>query len=194
MHPEPQNKARSSLSFAGAALRAVLGLSIAAFAAQAHAALFAGEMLDKVADIMAIVVLIVVPIVAIVVFWLVHVLPERFAEQRHHPQAKAIQVLCLLSLVFGGLLWPIAWLWTFTRPVGYKLAYGTDKDAGYHEEMGEQAKAGRLFPHELEHLRAELDSMAAKGALPPALGRLREDLAAPAAKGSEPARASEGRA
>jgi hypothetical protein len=60
--------------------------------------------------------------------------------------------------------------------------------------MGEQAKAGKLLPHELEHLRAELDSMAAKGALPPALSRLRDDLAAPAAKGSEPARSGEGRA
>ena len=38
----------------------------------------------------------------------------------------AIQTLCLLSLVFGGLLWPIAWLWAYTRPVLYKMAYGTD--------------------------------------------------------------------
>ena len=129
-----------------------------------------GEALDRVADIMAIVVLIIVPIVAIVVFWLVHVLPERFAEQRHHPQAQAIQVLCLLSLVFGGLLWPVAWLWAFTRPVAYKLAYGTDKHEEWHEEMGEKAKAGELLEH-------ELDAMAARGALPANLKQLRADLA-----------------
>lgn len=157
--------------------RAGLFVTLAALASRAQAAMFAGEALDRVADIVAIVVIVVVPIVAIVVFWLVHVLPERFAEKRHHPQAAAIQTLCLLSLVFGGLLWPLAWLWAFTRPVGYKMAYGTDKDATYHEEMGEQAKAGKLLPQELEHLRAELDSMAAKGALPPALRRLRDDLA-----------------
>jgi hypothetical protein len=63
---------------------------------------------------------------AIAVFWIVHILPEKIAEKRKHPQAKAIQTLCLLSLVFGGLLWPIAWLWAYSKPVLYKLA-GTDR-------------------------------------------------------------------
>jgi CBS domain containing-hemolysin-like protein len=193
-NPESSTEARGALSFAGAAVRAVLGLLLAAFAAQAKASMFSGEALDKVADVMAVVVLILVPVVVIVVFWLVHVLPEVFAEKRHHPQAQAIQTLCLLSLVFGGLLWPIAWLWAFTRPVGYKLAYGTDKDAGYHEAMGEQAKAGKLLPQELEHLRAELDSMATKGALPPALQRLRDDLATIEAPPAGAAPAEGGRA
>ena len=143
----------------------------------ADASFLSGEALDTAADWLAIVVLIVVPVVAIVVFWLVHVLPERFAEQRHHPQADAIQTLCLMSLVFGGLLWPIAWLWAFTRPVAYKAAYGTDKHEEYHEVMGEKAKAGDLLQHDLDHLRAELDSMAAKGALPASLRQLRADLA-----------------
>jgi len=146
-------------------------------AAPARASLFAGEALDKVADVMAIVVLIVVPIVVIVVFWLVHVLPERFAEQRHHPQAAAIQVLCLLSLVFGGLLWPIAWLWAFTKPVVHKMAYGTDKHEEWHEEMGEKAREGALLQGELDHLQTELDAMAARGALPAKLRQLRADLA-----------------
>ena len=126
---------------------------------------------------MAIVVLIVVPVVAIVVFWLVHVLPERLAEKRHHPQAAAIQMLCLLSLLFGGLLWPLAWLWAATRPVAYKVAYGTDKHPDWHDEMGEKAKAGELLDDELAHLRTELDAMAAKGALPANLRQLRADLA-----------------
>jgi CBS domain containing-hemolysin-like protein len=125
---------------------------------------------------MAIVVLVVVPVVAIVVFWLVHVLPERFAEKRHHPQTQAITVLCLLSLAFGGLLWPIAWLWAFTRPVAYRVAYGTDKHEDWHEEMGEKAKAGELLHEELAHLREELDAMAARGALPANLKQLRADL------------------
>ena len=142
----------------------------------AHAAFLSGEALDKAADIVAIIVLIVVPIVVIVVFWLVHVLPERIAEKRHHPQAPAIQTLCLLSLVFGGLLWPIAWLWAYTKPVAYRVAYGTDKGDEWHLEMGEKAKAGTLLADELAHLRAELDNMAARGALPPQLRQLRADL------------------
>ncbi len=67
---------------------------------------------------------------------MVHVLPEKIAHKRHHPQAEAIHTLCLLSLVFGGLLWPIAWLWAYTKPVGYKLAYGTDKHPDYYKEHG----------------------------------------------------------
>jgi CBS domain containing-hemolysin-like protein len=98
-----------------------------AAAAPAHASLFSGDTLDFVADILAWVVLIIAPVIAITVFWLVHILPEKIAEERHHPQAPAIKTLCLLSLVFGGLLWPLAWLWAYSKPVLYKMAYGTDQ-------------------------------------------------------------------
>ena len=166
------------MTFAPRSARApVVALALSTAAPAAHASLFAGETLDMVADWLAIVVLILVPVVAIVVFWLVHVLPERFAEKRHHPQAQAIQVLCLLSLLFGGLLWPLAWLWAFTKPILYKSSYGTDKGEDWHEEMGEKAKAGKLLSHELEHLRQELDAMAARGALPANLRELQAELA-----------------
>jgi CBS domain containing-hemolysin-like protein len=92
----------------------------------AHASLFKGEALDAVAEAVAWGALIIAPITVIVVFWLVHILPEKIAEKRKHPQAQAIQVLCLLSLFFGGMLWPLAWLWAYSKPVLYKMAYGTD--------------------------------------------------------------------
>ena len=100
----------------------------------AHASMFHGETLDKIADVMTWVVLIVAPVVGIVVFLLVHILPEKIAEKKQHPQAKAIQCLCLLSLAFGGLLWPLAWLWAYTKPVFHKMAYGTDTEAHGHDE------------------------------------------------------------
>jgi CBS domain containing-hemolysin-like protein len=109
------------------------------FAAPAQASMFEGEALDKVADVMTWVVLIIAPIIALTVFWIVHILPEKIAEKRKHPQAKAIQTLCLLSLVFGGLLWPLAWLWAYSKPVLYKLAYGTDTAEPEH---GASAQAG----------------------------------------------------
>ena len=56
------------------------------------------------------------------------------------------------SLVFGGLLWPIAWLWAYTKPVGYRLAYGTEKHDDYFRDMGEKARAGELLEHELAHV------------------------------------------
>ena len=85
------------------------------------------ELVDTVADYMAIFVLVFVPGLLIYVFWMVHILPEKIAERRGHPQADAIKALCLLSLVFGGLLWPLAWLWAYSKPVMYKMAYGTDR-------------------------------------------------------------------
>ena len=102
----------------------------------AHASLLSPEAEDAMATYIAIFALCFVPIVLIVLFWMVHVLPEKIAHKRHHPQLEAIKTLCLLSLVFGGLLWPIAWLWAYTKPVGYKLAYGTDKSPDYFKEHG----------------------------------------------------------
>jgi hypothetical protein len=86
-----------------------------------------GAVVDTIADYIAIFVLFFVPALLIYLFWMVHILPEKIAERRHHPQVEAIKHLCLLSLVFGGLLWPIAWLWAYTRPVFHQMAYGTDR-------------------------------------------------------------------
>src|SRR3954465_3697784 len=157
-------------------MRFLLGVWAVLAAAPAHASFLSGEALDTAADVLAIAVLFIVPVVAIVVFWIVHVLPEKIAHRRHHPQRDAITTLCLLSLVFGGLLWPIAWLWAFTRPVAYRMAYGTDKHEDYYDEMAEKQRAGTLLRDEAFHLREELEAMEARGALPPALRGLKDEL------------------
>jgi CBS domain containing-hemolysin-like protein len=157
---------------------AALAAAAMAFPAPARASFLPPEMMDSAAMYLAWFIIIFVPIGAIVLFWLVHILPEKIAHKRHHPQKDAIHTLCLLSLVFGGLLWPIAWLWAFTRPAAYRLAYGTEKHEDYYHEMGEKAQAGELLEHELAHLREELDAMAAKGNLSAELKVLRKNLAA----------------
>jgi hypothetical protein len=86
-----------------------------------------GEFVDTLAGYIAIFVLFFVPALLIYVFWMIHILPEKIAERRGHPQAEAIRTLCLLSLVFGGMLWPIAWLWAYSKPVFHKMAYGDDR-------------------------------------------------------------------
>ncbi len=91
------------------------------------ASLFSGDVLDTIADYLAIFVLLFVPALLLYLFWMVHILPEKIAERRGHPQSDAIKTLCLLSLVFGGLRWPIAWLWAYSKPVFYKMAYGADR-------------------------------------------------------------------
>ena len=145
-------------------------------ASPAYASFLSGEALDTVADWLAIFVLFLVPAVGIVVFWIVHVLPEKIAEKRHHPQTAAITTLCLLSLVFGGLLWPLAWLWAFTKPVVHRMAYGTDKHEDFFDEMAEKHRQGTLAREEAFHLREELEAMEARGALPPNLRTLKDEL------------------
>ena len=138
--PHPRCERRAARQ-AGLRARASGAGTIAALAlwllpAVAQASMFHGETLDMVADYISWAVLVIVPIVGIAVFWLVHILPEKVAEQKRHPQAKAIQVLCLLSLFFGGMLWPIAWLWAYSKPVLYKMAYGTDVDDSHGPPPG----------------------------------------------------------
>ena len=136
-----QPSARVPRAAVAATVLAVAGL---VFPARAHASFLPPEMMDAAAMYLAWFIIVFVPIGAIVLFWLVHILPEKIAHKRHHPQRDAIQTLCLLSLVFGGLLWPIAWLWAYTKPVAYKGAYGTEKHDDYFHEMGEKAQAGEL--------------------------------------------------
>ena len=108
----------------------------------ADASFAASEFVDTAASWLALFIIFAMPIGGIILFWLVHVLPEKIAHKRHHPQRDAIHTLCLLSLVFGGLLWPLAWLWAFTKPVFYKMAYGRDRhDDYYAEQEGAAASA-----------------------------------------------------
>jgi CBS domain containing-hemolysin-like protein len=149
--------------------------------ASAHASLFSPEVEDKIATFLAVVVVFIVPVVLIVLFWMVHVLPEKIAHKRHHPQFEAIRTLCLLSLVFGGLLWPLAWIWAYTKPVIHKMAYGTDRasheedaegdawDEGGHPERGRGLHdrlallEGRgMPPSELTAIRADIEALEAK--------------------------------
>ena len=157
--------------------RLYAGLAAVLAMAPAHASFLSGDALDTMADILAIVVLIIVPAAVIVLFWIVHVLPEKIAHKRHHPQTAGITTLCLLSLVFGGLLWPLAWLWAYTKPVAYRVAYGTDKHDDYFDEMAEKHRSGTLLREEARHLREELEAMEARGALPPNLRGLKDELA-----------------
>jgi len=62
----------------------------------AQASFLKGETLDTAANVLAWFVLIVMPGLFIALFWIVHVLPEKIAEKRHHPNKDAIHVLCLL--------------------------------------------------------------------------------------------------
>ena len=136
----------------------LIAFAVLALPPQAHASLFHGETLDSIANGISWVVLIIAPIIGIAAFWLVHILPEKIAHKKKHPQTRAIQCLCLLSLCFGGLLWPIAWLWAYTKPVLHKMAYGTDVDESLSHVGHEVTEEDK----EIEKLRTRIAELEAK--------------------------------
>ena len=164
-------------AFARTALKAL----VLAFAVVEPCFAASGSFADTAASYLAVFIIIVVPIAGIVLFWLVHVLPEKIAEKRHHPQKDAIHVLCLLSLVFGGLLWPLAWLWAYSKPVLHQLAYGRDKHEDYFAERegegGDEAK-DESVQKELGRLRHDLELLEKRGELPASMKGIRERVAA----------------
>jgi CBS domain containing-hemolysin-like protein len=135
----------------------LIALTFLALPSRAHASMFHGETLDTIASVIAWFAFIIAPPVLIGVFLLVHILPEKIAEKRRHPQLGAIKCLCLLSLCFGGLLWPIAWLWAYTKPVLHKMAYGTDVDDSHEKPAGKKSAIS-----ELEQLRARVVELEAE--------------------------------
>ena len=138
----------------------------------AQASLLSPELEDKLATGIALFVIFIVPAVLIVLFWMVHILPEKIAHKRGHPQFEAIRTLCLLSLVFGGLLWPIAWIWAYSKPVLYKMAYGTDKADDHETYPGEAAPASAT------ELRERLARLEARGLQESDLRALQADIEA----------------
>jgi CBS domain containing-hemolysin-like protein len=134
-----------------------IALTFLTLPSRAHASFLHGETLDTVANVIAWFAFIIVPPVLIVAFLAVHIIPEKVAEKRHHPQLGAIKCLCFLSLVFGGLLWPIAWLWAYSKPVFHKMAYGTDVDRSHEKPIGKESAI-----KELEQLRARAAELEAE--------------------------------
>ena len=124
----------------------------------AHASMFHGETLDSIANVISWVALVIAPIIGITLFWLVHILPEKIAHKRKHPQTRLVQCLCLMSLVFGGILWPIAWILAYSKPVLHKLAYGTDVDESLAHDDHLEAEV-KHEESEIKKLRARIGEL-----------------------------------
>ena len=170
-----------SLVRSGARLAAMFAILL--FAPRtAHASLLSPELEDKLATFLAIFIIFIVPIVLIVLFWMVHILPEKIAHKRHHPQFEAIRTLCLLSLVFGGLLWPLAWIWAYSKPVMHKLAYGTDKATHDEDGEGDAWDEGTLVQTRGPSLHNRLAVLEERGIPASELRAIRTDLEALEAK------------
>jgi hypothetical protein len=93
-----------------------------------------GNVEDTIADGASWLILFILPIGGIYIFWKAHIYPEKVAEKKNHPQLNAIKSMCLLSLIFGGLLWPVALIWA-------NYNYGDQKkDPDNTDSTGEEIK------------------------------------------------------
>ena len=104
------------------ALAALLFAVMSSGYAASASAMVTGALADTIADWLAVFVLVALPPAGIYLFWILQILPDKAAKKRNHPQKEAIHMLCLLSLVFGGLLWPVAMLWAYVKPGGIRVA------------------------------------------------------------------------
>lgn len=68
-------------------------------------------------DIIAFAVFGLLIAAAVVIVVTLGSLPGQIARKRGHPQAAAITVAGWLGVVTGGVIWPIALIWAFLKPL-----------------------------------------------------------------------------
>jgi len=85
-------------------------------------------MID-VLDIAAFAVFAILLVAVVVIVVSLGSLPGQIAHKRGHPQAAAVAVAGWLGLVTGGILWPLAFIWAFLKPVADGLALTAPKSA-----------------------------------------------------------------
>jgi phosphotransferase system glucose/maltose/N-acetylglucosamine-specific IIC component len=73
-----------------------------------------------VLDAFAFVVMAVLICAGIVIVVNVGKLPGQLAHKWGHPQAAAINAMGWVGIATGGLLWPIALIWAFSKPFGIR--------------------------------------------------------------------------
>ncbi len=66
-----------------------------------------------VIDVFAIIVLVVAVLSAVAVFVIMGMAPGHVARRRGHPWAQAVSVAGWVTLIFGLVLWPLAFIWAY---------------------------------------------------------------------------------
>ena len=69
-------------------------------------------------DIFTFIVFTVIIGSVVVAFVVLGRLPGQIAHNRNHPNADAISAAGWLGVITMGILWPLAFIWAYTNPVG----------------------------------------------------------------------------
>ena len=89
--------------------------------------------------------LIVMGVLIAVVIWFVVLLgpmPGRIAADRGHPQADAIKVLGWIGVITGGLAWPFALVWAYTRSAASNTDALRERIATLESELALKTQGG----------------------------------------------------
>ena len=87
-------------------------------------------------------------------------LPKRIAVKRNHPQVDAINAASWISLAFGGLAWPIAFVWAFLRAGDAgRPAGGDEPQTSRDATQVVTSETLRELRQQMSELRAELASL-----------------------------------
>ncbi|WP_354047151.1 DUF3302 domain-containing protein [Bradyrhizobium sp. LB12.1] len=76
-------------------------------------------------DAFAFVVFAVLIFVGVLIVVNLGKLPGQLARKWNHPQASAINAMSWVGIATGGLLWPVAFVWAFTKPFGLRSGKNT---------------------------------------------------------------------
>jgi Protein of unknown function (DUF3302) len=68
-------------------------------------------------DAFAFVIFAVLIAVTVIIIVSLGQLPGRLARKWGHPQASAINATSWIGIATGGLLWPVAFIWSFMVPI-----------------------------------------------------------------------------
>lgn len=84
--------------------------------------------------------------------------PGKIARERGHPQADAINVASWVGIITLGLLWPLALIWAYTRPVGWVPEATSPGDATPQQTAGTADEVARLGAR-LDAVEKQLDGL-----------------------------------
>lgn len=102
-------------------------------------------------DIFTWIVLLIMIASLVGIFVFMGLWPGKVAQQRHHPQADAIQIGSWVALIMGFALWPVVLIWAYAKPV--------DKNTS---ELNEKMMALETRLNQLESTQGESNTGAAQ--------------------------------
>lgn len=79
-------------------------------------------------DIFALIILITIACTGVGVFVYLAMWPGKVAKQRGHAQAEAIQVGSWVTLIAGGIFWPLVVIWAYYQAP--ETSQGSDVQEG----------------------------------------------------------------